>query len=152
MKRTTFALARPTHIGGRVVEVGTTVAVVESEFAYDSIFSLASQMGLVEVTSAKMEEPTPEPEETQADDAEVGGVDVVAEPPVIEVPAEITGGTPLSDTEMSEALQTRLEINGITTVEQLGEFIASGADLVDLEDIGTTYAKRILGWYNSRNS
>ncbi len=45
---------------------------------------------------------------------------------------------------LDESLIESLKLNGIETKAQLLEFLASGKDLVDLEKIGTTRAKRIL--------
>jgi len=156
MKRTTFALSRQTHIGGRIVEAGTVVAVVESEFPCDSIFSLASQMGLVEVRELEAIEEV-ELQATDQEQALVESVESLAtdgpvvDSPVVEEQSEATGGTNLVDAGMSDALASRLAKNNITTVEQLKDFIASDGDLVALDDIGTTYAKRILGWFNNYN-
>lgn len=161
MKRTVLALKRPTHIGGKIVDAGTVVATVESSFNVDSIFSLASQNGLQEVSMVELpgesEQTAGEPQaiELPADDALVDDAESVESLPVAEPPAVVeqsaTAGTLLSDAGMSEALYSRLAVNNIHTVEQLKEFLAKGGDLVDLEDIGTTYAKRITGWLNSRN-
>lgn len=153
MKRTTFALKWPTHIGGRLVEAGVVVATVESEFPCDSIFSLASQLGLVEVdeNAATVEQP----QEEQVTEAEAGsGPDagLVDAPPVEEEQSETTGGTSLESAGMSEALYSRLAKNNITTVEQLTEFVAGGGDLVALDDIGVTYAKRIQGWLTNHSA
>lgn len=153
MKRTAFALTRQTHIGGSIVEAGTIVAIVESEYPFDSIFSLAGQMGLTEVQDHAIEASQAEEDQVEATDEEslVEPEQLESSPVVeqVEVPAE---GILLNEAGMSEALYSRLATNGITTVEQLTEFIAGGGDLVELEDIGTTYAKRILGWFNSRNN
>jgi hypothetical protein len=153
MKRIAFALRRPTHIGGNLVKAGTVVAVVESEFPIDSVFSLAGQMGLEELSESQIEAKQEEPEvivEEVPEEALVGG-DLADLPPAIETQPEIAGGTLLTDAGMSEALHSRLARNNITTVEQLTEFVNSGGDLVGLQDIGITYAKRIVGWLNNRN-
>lgn len=154
MKRTTFALKWPTHIGGKLVDAGTVVATVETEFPCDSVFAVASQVGLVEVDEAS-ELPSPkddtEPEQVESPTSEPVAAPV-EESPAVEQESETVGGTLLSDAGMSESLYSRLAVNEITTVEQLTDYIKKGGDLVDLEDIGTTYAKRIQGWLNSRNS
>jgi hypothetical protein len=156
MKRTTFALTRQTHIGGKIVDAGTVVAVVESEFPCDSIFSLASQMGLVEVremeASSEVESQSTDQEQALVKSVESLATDgPVVNSPVVEEQSEATGGTDLTDAGMSDALASRLAKNDITTVEQLKKFIANDGDLVALEDIGTTYAKRIMGWFNNYN-
>jgi hypothetical protein len=54
-----------------------------------------------------------------------------------DAPSDLTG-------ILDESLIESLKLNGIETKAQLLEFLASGKDLVDLDKIGTTRAKRIL--------
>ena len=157
MIKRVLAFKGRTHAGGQYIEAGVPVAIIESDIAWDSLLAAVAVGNLIEIDS----------------DAPLLAADVV-EPPVDETPKSSTGGeaaideapepteeirsespqteTCLKDCGLTHSLADRLAANGITTAEQLGEFVAGNGELAELEGVGPARAKRIMTWWNSRQS
>lgn len=153
MKKTALALKRPMNMGGKRIEPGVPVVVMETDLPWDSLLAALHCGYLVEYSveqSPVVEQPPApsEPPEPPAKDEPAN------ESPAVEVASSgpQADETPLAETGLTDSLVACLEREGIGTVEQLEEFARSSGSLSELESIGPRQAKRIEVWLKERQA
>jgi hypothetical protein len=151
MKRFKVRLTSDSQFSHGVVKAGTLVGIVTmvepieptsllsmiqfSQAAMEQTDSDESEViesASQETITSESESIGDEPVDSDSEDSEFDD-----EPEQTDAPSDLVG-------ILDESLIESLKVNGIETKAQLLEFLASGKDLVDLEKIGTTRAKRIL--------
>lgn len=143
MKRNEVRLICDCQFSHGVVTAGTLVGIVMMRDEKIDPISLLSmiQFGQASIVAKESEDD----EELVVDVVESVEVAVEESEPieedsfdeVPELPSDLVG-------ILDESLIESLKLNGIETKAQLLEFLASGKELVDLEKIGSSRAKRIL--------
>lgn len=160
MKKRIIAFKRRTHAGGKYIDANVPVAEIHSDVPWDSLVQGMLTDALVEVGSEESDVQLPvqqSPEEPEPGDEVTldGGTEgevASKEESQPEIPQASESDTGLKDAGLTDTLADKLALNGIATVEQLGEFLANGSDLGELEDVGPARAKRILGWWEKRTA
>lgn len=161
MKKRVLAFRGRTHAGGRYIEAGVPIAYMECDIPWDTIFASMAVGNVIEIEG----DPLPEgffaagPEPAGDPPVSPAGEDChEAEPSEPEPAAEAVQLEPqqaeesLADCGLTQSLADRLAANGITTIEQLDEFLSGGGDLTELEGVAQASAKRIAAWFKSRKS
>lgn len=137
-----FKLIRDTQFGQELLVAGTTIGALHMESDSVDVSQLLSMVQYGQVSTESIE----------VEDAELIDEDVVIAPGVVaesivETVVELLESKPESDLALlglDEVLIESLAANNITTKAELFKFIDSGNNLVDLEKIGPTRAKKIL--------
>lgn len=137
-----FKLIRDTQFGQELLVAGTTIGALHMESDSVDVSQLLSMVQYGQVSTESIE----------VEDAELIDEDVVIAPRVVaesivETVVELLESKPESDLALlglDEVLIESLAANNITTKAELFKFIDSGNNLVDLEKIGPTRAKKIL--------
>jgi hypothetical protein len=154
LKLHTFKLLRDMHFEQTLLTAGTVVGVLQSETNVDvsQLLSLVQynhvSIETTEVDKPELESihddsgshvPTPNEDDTSEFDSEHVSDDLQDESELTPKPE-----SDLASLGLDEVCIESLAANQITTKEQLKEFVDSGKNLVDLEKIGPTRAKKIL--------
>jgi hypothetical protein len=157
-KKRVIAFRGRTNAGDRYIEAGVPIAVIESDIPWDSIISAISVGNVIEIESSdSMEYPVAADDPPAGVSPEVPAGGQPADEPETDAAEEVQPESPQTETCLKEcglthSLADRLAANGITTAEQLGEFVAGNGELAELEGVGPARAKRIMTWWNSRQS
>lgn len=151
MKKRTLAFTRRTIADGVTIEAGEPIAIVHSALPWDVIMAGFNRNEVMEVSAEESEEALPVVVVESEPEPEVETVEEVeAEATVEPEPELVEDDSPnLVEAGLAESLAAKLESNGINTLAELQAFVSGGGDLTDLEDIGTAFSKRILGWLES---
>lgn len=143
MKRNEVRLTCDCQFSHGVVKAGTLVGLVMMR---DEKIDPISLLSMIQFGQASIVAKESEDEEELVVDAVENTEVAVEEPEPVEedlfdkapeLPSDLVG-------ILDESLIESLKLNGIETKAQLLEFLASGKELVDLEKIGSSRAKRIL--------
>lgn len=137
-----FKLIRDTQFGQELLVAGTTIGALRIESDSVDVSQLLSMIQYGQVSTESIE----------VEDAELIDEDVVIAPEIVaesivETVVELLESKPESDLALlglDEVLIESLAANNITTKAELFRFVDSGNNLVDLEKIGPTRAKKIL--------
>ncbi len=150
MKRHEVRLTCDCQFSHGVVAAGTLVGVIMMR---DEKIDPISLLGMIQFNQASIVETELkdiyEPDETVSEESSAfveeseGTVETVESEDSFDDDQEDAPESDLAGI-LDESLIELLKLNGIETKAQLLEFLASGKDLVDLDKIGTTRAKRIL--------
>lgn len=158
MKKRVLAFRGRTHAGGMYIEAGVPIAVIESEVPWDSILAGLAAGNVIEIESAPLPEgylvaaePEPAGDPPVSPAGEGGDEAEPSEPAAEAVQSEPEQTeTLLKDCGLTHSLADRLAANGITTLEQLTEFLAGNGELSELEGVTAASAKRIAAWFKGR--
>ena len=147
-----FKLVRDMQFGQELLVAGTTIGALHMESNCVDLSQLISmvQYSQVAVESIEVEEAESIHDEPEADANadDTGEFESESDQEQLQsskaVPETIKPENDLASLGLDEVLIESLVANAITTKAELFSFVESGKNLVDLEKIGPTRAKKIL--------
>lgn len=142
MKRFEIKLTGDSQFSHGVVKAGSLVGVLVMREPIEP----TSILSMIQFSQAMIEEKEESTDESSSDESEQ--VENVIDTTLDEVTEDEQEPEVVSVSDLTEfldeSLVEALAVNGIKSKSELLEFIASGKDLIDLEKIGLTRAKKIL--------